>query len=358
MNIKTNVFLLLLLFFTDEQKLLAQETLTRIAFGSCAKQDKPQPIWASIIEKNPELFLFLGDNIYGDTEDMVLLKKKWDMLGEQLGYVELKKKTKILATWDDHDYGGNDAGADYPKKKESQQLFLDFFGVAKESPRRTQEGVYHSEIIGKPGQRIQIILLDTRYFRSPLKKGYKPGEPGEGYRGKYAPNQDPNSTVLGNLQWAWLEKVLSQPAEIRLLCSSVQAIPDEHGSEMWGNFPSEREKLFKLISKTNANGLVILSGDRHLAEIMKMPAKSFGINYPIYEITSSSLNTPSGNFSKAGTRFSNEINSFRLGLTYFDTNFGMIEIDWSSDLPILRFQVCDEKGGVVLQQKLNFKDLK
>lgn len=58
-------------------------------------------------------------------------------------------------------------GRNTPKKKESQQLFLDFFEVPKDSPRRLQEGVFHSEIIGKPGQRVQIILLDTRYFRSP-----------------------------------------------------------------------------------------------------------------------------------------------------------------------------------------------
>jgi alkaline phosphatase D len=357
MNNELIGFLLIFLACLIGQNLSAQEQLSKIAFGSCAKQDKPQPIWDSINARSPQLFLFLGDNIYGDTQDMDLLRKKWEQLGSQQGFTELKKKTKILATWDDHDYGGNDAGAEYPRKKESQQIFLDFFGIAKNDPRRKQEGVYYSEIFGKPGQRVQVILLDTRYFRSPLKTGYKTREPGEGYRGKYAPNLDPNSTMLGDIQWKWLEKILSQPAEVRLLCSSVQAIPDEHGSEMWGNFPLEREKLFKLISKTKAKGLVILSGDRHLAEIMKLPSKSFGINYPVFEITSSSLNTPSGNFSKAGTRFSNEINSYRVGLTYFDTNFGMIEIDWLSESPILKFQVCDEKGGIVLQQKLKLTEL-
>jgi alkaline phosphatase D len=85
---------------------------------------------------------------------------------------------------------------------------------------------------------------------------------------------------------------------------------------------------------------------------MKLPARSFGIQYPIYEITSSSLNTPSGNFTKAGIRFSNEINSYRMGLTYFETNFGMVEIDWSQSPPLVRGQVCDEAGAVVLQQKI------
>lgn len=232
---------------------------------------------------------------------------------------------------------------------------MKFLKIAQEDYKKV---FFIQKLLVSLGKEFKLFFLIRVIFAAPLKTGYKVGEPGEGFRGKYASNPDTNSTMLGTYQWTWLEKVLSQPAEIRLLCSSVQAIPDEHGSEMWGNFPLEREKLFKLIGKTRAKGLVILSGDRHLAEVMKLPAKSYGINYPIFEITSSSLNAPSGNFSKAGIRFSNEINSYRLGLTYFDTNFGMIEINWSTDSALIRFQVCDEKGGVVLQQKVNLKDLK
>src|SRR5687768_7541935 len=184
----------------------AAELLERIAFGSCAKQDKPQPIWEAVIATRPQLFLFLGDNIYGDTEDMGLLKKKWDLLGAQPGYQQLRATCPILATWDDHDLGKNDAGADYSKRHESQGLFLDFFGVPRESPRRRREGVYHAETFGDAGRRVQVILLDARYFRSPLKRGYERGEPGEGYRGVYVANEDPAATVLGETQWAWLEE--------------------------------------------------------------------------------------------------------------------------------------------------------
>lgn len=157
--------------------------LSRIAFGSCANQDKPQPIWEAVVETKPQVFLFLGDNIYADTQDMTVMSAKYDLLGKQPGYQKLQKTCPILATWDDHDYGANDAGAEYPKKKESQQVFLDFFGVGKDDPRRTREGVYHAQIFGPQGKRVQIILLDARYFRSPLKKGFQPGEPGEGYHG-------------------------------------------------------------------------------------------------------------------------------------------------------------------------------
>lgn len=335
----------------------AQEPLQRIAFGSCAKQDQPQPIWESVVATKPQLFLFIGDNIYGDSDDMVVLKKKWDLLGAQPGYQKLKQTCPILATWDDHDYGANDAGAEFPKKRESQQLFQDFFDIPKDSPRRKQEGVYHAEIFGPPGQRVQILLLDARYFRGPLKTGFKPGEPGDGFRGKYAPNTDPSATVLGDAQWKWLEQQLKSPAEVRVLCSSYQLLPDEHGSECWGNFPLERKRLLNLIRDTKAKGVVVISGDRHLAELMRLAPDSAGIGYPLYEVTSSSLNAPSGNMTKAGVRFANEINSYRVGLTYFDTNFGAIDIDWSQPSPLLRLQVRDEKGGVVLQQRVKLSDL-
>jgi len=333
------------------------EPLRRIAFGSCAKQDKPQPIWNMVLATQPQLFIFLGDNIYGDTEDMALLKQKWDLLDAQPGYRQLKRTCRVIGTWDDHDYGANDAGAEYPKKRESQQLFLDFLGESPDSPRRRQEGVYDAPVFGPVGQRVQVILLDARYHRSPLKKGFQPGEPGDGYRGVYLPNDDPSATVLGDTQWKWLEQQLRVPAELRLLCSGVQILPTEHGSESWGNFPLERQKLFHLIRDTKAKGVVLLSGDRHLAEIMRLPADEFGIGYPITEVTSSSLNTPSGNFTKAGVRFASEVNRFRVGLTYFDVNFGTIDINRSQPSPLVREQVRDDAGGVLLQQRMSLKSL-
>jgi alkaline phosphatase D len=101
-----------------------------------------------------------------------------------------------------------------------------------------------------------------------------------------------------------------------------------------------------------------VSGDRHLSEISRLAPDAAGIGFPIFDVTSSSLNTPSGNFTKAGTRFANEINSYRVGLTYFDTNFGFIDIDWIQPDPIIRLQVRDEKGDVVLQQRLTRSQLR
>lgn len=336
----------------------AEEPLARIGFGSCARQDKPQPIWDSVIAAQPQLFLMLGDNIYGDSPDMDVLREKYALLGNQPGFKKLRQTCPVLATWDDHDYGANDAGGEFPQKKASQQVFLDFFGAAADDPRRKQEGVYSSHIFGPPGKRVQVILLDARYFRSLLKSGYEPGEPGEGVRGKYLPDTNPASTVLGEKQWRWFEEQLRQPAEFRLIGSSYQAVAADHGWECWSNFPLERKRLFRLIRETKAGGVIILSGDRHLAEMSRLAADDAdGVGYPLLDVTSSSLNLPSGNFTTAGVRHTNEINTHRVGLTYFDTNSGFVAIDWQHPDPVIRVQVRDEKGSVVLQQRMRLSEM-
>ncbi|MFM7056286.1 MAG: alkaline phosphatase D family protein [Planctomycetota bacterium] len=332
--------------------------ISRISFGSCAKQDQPQPIWEAIVAGKPDLFLLLGDNIYGDTNDMQLLRKKYRQLEEQPGFVKLRAICPVLATWDDHDFGRDDSGAEFELRKESQQVFLDFIQARPDDPRRQREGIYSASIHGPPGRRVQLILLDARYFRSPLKKGFSSREPGEGYRGRYVPNDDPQATVLGDDQWQWLEDQLQQPAEVRIIGSSYQVLSNQHGWEMWGNFPLERQRLFALIRKTRAKGVLMISGDRHLAELAALPADAAeGVGYPLCEATSSSLNQPSGNFTKTGVRFANEINPYRLGLTWFDVNYGNILIDWDSPDPVIRMQICDEQGTVVLQQRIQLSQL-
>ena len=327
----------------DGSRALADDeiTVSRIAFGSCAKQDRPQPIWDAVVASDPQLFLFIGDNIYGDTEDMAILKQKWEMLGAQPGYQKLKSTCRVLATWDDHDYGKNDAGVGYPFKRESQQIFLDFFEEPADSPRRTREGVYGSYEFGPPERRVQILLLDTRYHRSDLVRHDDPREPGEGDRGPYGRQLDPRATMLGHAQWKWLEEQLLRPAKVRIIASSIQVIADGHRWEKWGNLPLERQRLFELIRRTKANGVVLISGDRHSAEISGL---DLGDGMWLFDVTSSSLNMPS--------KWHTERNVHRRGTKYVDENFGMIEIDWEAADPVLRLQVRDIEGKTVLQERV------
>jgi alkaline phosphatase D len=326
-------WLVALLVFVPVAPAANSPVLSRIAFGSCSSQEKPQPIWDAVVAARPDLFLFLGDNIYGDTDNMEILKQKYAEFGANPGFQKLIKACPIMATWDDHDYGTDDSGADFRARVASQKLFLDFFNEPPASPRRQREGVYVGAIFGPPGRRVQIILLDTRYFRSPLKKSGK----------AYAPNTDAGATMLGGAQWKWLEEQLREPAELRLIGSSIQVVAEEHPFEKWVNIPAERERLYKLLRDTKANGVVFLTGDRHLAELSSMDA---GLGYPLFDLTSSGLNM--GNRRWRPT----EVNKHRVATMTSGDNFGMVLVDWDATPPTVRLQIRDVAGEVVIQQKI------
>ncbi|WP_240472503.1 alkaline phosphatase D family protein [Tenacibaculum ovolyticum] len=131
-------------FLIISTTIYSQEKFT-IAFGSCNDQNKSNPFWEDIISLQPDVWIWGGDNIYADTNNMDKMEKLYMQQKKQFSYSKLAKNTPILATWDDHDYGKNDGGIDYKKKKESQQLFLDFINVPKHSPRRKKAGIYHVE---------------------------------------------------------------------------------------------------------------------------------------------------------------------------------------------------------------------
>mgnify|MGYP001157572793 FL=1 len=315
----------------------AEQPIETIGFGSCLKQTRPQPIWESVLEKKPDVFLLLGDNIYGDTQDMIKLKGKWNDFSSIAGFRKLRQKSRLLAIWDDHDYGENDAGIEFPKKAESQKIFLDFLDEPIKSERRKTPGTYDSVIIGPPGKRIQFILLDTRYFRTTLKRAEKR----ETRKGPYVPNESKNANILGDDQWTWLEKVISEPAEIRIIASSIQVISTTHGWETWGNFPNERKRLIKLLKEKKVQATIILSGDRHSAEISRLEDT---LPYPLFDITSSAMN------QRQRPKF--EENIHRLGERYFDENFGLLKIKWLSNGPKVHASIQDISGNSVFEYEL------
>ena len=318
----------------------ASPDVTKIAFGSCAHEDRPQPIWQSVIKEEPDAFLMLGDNIYADTTDIQVMRDKYAQLASNKAFQEARKAMPFFATWDDHDYGQNDAGREYPRKEESQEAFLDFWGVKENSPRRQQEGVYSSEILGSEGRRVQIIMLDTRYFRTSLKRRLK----------RYVPDWNPASSMLGERQWTWLEAELKKPADVRIIGSSIQFASDRHGFETWGNMPLERKRLLDLIASTKAGGVVIVSGDRHFAEISQIP-KDASL-YPIYDFTSSGLNDAHNG--------SDEVNPYRIApkRTFAGANFGTISILWTAQNgPLVELKIHDLKGQSAVTEKIHLKAL-
>ena len=316
--------------------------VSRIMFGSCIKQDKPMPIFESIVRQKPDLFIFLGDNIYADTTDMDVMRAKYAKLKADASFAKLLKSCPILATWDDHDYGANDAGAEYSKKVESQKIFADFWDLEEESPVRKRPGVYDSRIFGPEGKRVQVILLDTRYFRGPLKKGERR------VGGPYYPTDDTRITMLGEAQWTWLEKQLRKPAELRIIASSIQCVSQSSGQETWSNIPHERRRFFDLLAKTKANGVLIISGDRHWSELSRTTENT---PYPIYDLTSSSFNQLHGR----GTPTENKYRI--INKTYHRENYGEIQVDWGKSDPQLTLQILDIDGKRKIEKVLKLSEL-
>jgi alkaline phosphatase D len=320
---------------------------TRIAFGSCAKQFHPLDIFDTILTHHPSHFIFLGDNIYADTEDKELMCARYDSLAMKPSFQHLKDSTIIWATWDDHDFGANDIGKDYPQKEQSKTIFLDFFSESSTSYRWKHEGIYTTYFLKQNGLNIQFILLDTRTFRDALApyNGTYDSIPGFHYELEYSPTSDSLASILGNEQWIWLERQLMLPADIRIVCSSIQFGHSFNGFESWNNFPVEKQRFIDLISCTQANGIVFISGDVHYGEISKNETDA---GYPIYDITSRGLSSkwhrPAPNYN-------------RISGPIMENNFGFLTIEHDSNTTLLHFELIDDKNDSRSQLTIPLSEL-
>ena len=364
------------------------ETLVqRIAFGSCYSPLDDSPIWPAVTNTLPDVWVWLGDTIYADSPRPVgptpeararvaldRMVQHYNLLKNLPTYASLRQSTHVIGTWDDHDYGANDAGAEFVGRAEAQQHFLDFYDVPAASPRRARPGIYAAHRFGPPGRVVQFIVLDTRYFRSPLlDERDRPRDKWlEGARGSYLPQTDPTTTLLGEDQWTWLEARLREPADLRLIVTSIQAVADDHRFEKWGNFPHERRRLFQLIRDTRAAGVLFLSGDRHLGELSLLdPARepegtALDIGYPLYDFTASAMTKSRGTTFEAqldhaaprAVQTSYELNRHRLGSTIVYNNFGLIKIDWAAPAgPLLTLSLYLDGGTEVLRHRLPLNTL-
>ena len=340
-SVKPIATLLLLVLSVSCMRFASRDdtALTRIAFGSCIDQARPQVVAEAVQAYQPDLFVFLGDNVYGDVEGGTVsnLRRAYERQAQSTDFARLLEAPRVLAIWDDHDYGVNDGGGDFTLKRQAEALFLDFWKVPADDPRRARKGLYASFSFGPEGRRVQIILLDTRYFRSPLRPTDERGATG---KERYLPDTSPDKTMLGAAQWRWLEEVLREPADLRIIGSSIQVVAEAHGYERWGNLPGEQERLYNLLAQAGDTPTTVISGDRHFAAIYRV---SLGNGRTLWEATSSSLNRPWAQEDEMGPN--------QLSPIYGGENFGTIEIDWQMRRAVLA--INDIRGSRVQQVEIN-----
>jgi alkaline phosphatase D len=321
--------------------------VTRVAFGSCGDQDRPQPVLSIAANNKPDAFIFLGDNIYGDTKNMDTLENKYKRWMAQADFKQLESATKIFAIWDDHDYGWNDNGRHYPFKKESKQLFMKYFKIPAEHEMRKHEGVYRTEYIKSGDKIVQVLMLDVRTFRDNLlfyKKGDSLPRKEYFYTPDYTPYTYTDSTLLGEEQWKWLEEELTKPADLRLICSGSQFGIEYNGYEAWANFPHEQKKMLELIKKAKANGVMFLTGDVHYAEISKLQEPGL---YPIYDVTASGI-TSTWDFAT--------LNKNRIEGPVMDNHFGLLTIIWEKD-PVIKMEIIDYTNNGRIEYQIKASEI-
>jgi len=271
-----------------------------IAFGSCNRQSLPQPLWPIISKNTPDLWIWSGDNIYGDSKDPKVIAERYKTQIERPDYQAFSQRFPIVGTWDDHDYGWNNAGREYPIKQATQGMALDFMQVPADDPRRHRPGIYGAYDFGPEGQRVKVILLDGRYFAT-----HKNAE---------------NPELIGEPQKTWLANQLkNSAAQIHLIVSGIQVIPEDHNWESWAQYPADREWLLNLIAETKTPGVIFISGDRHIHELSML--KDVRIDYPLVDATSSGL-------THSWENFKGEPNQHRVGEVYTQLGFGLIHFDW------------------------------
>jgi alkaline phosphatase D len=317
--------------------------LRRIAFGSCNDQTKPQHIWNAVLASRPDLFLFAGDNVYAREQpwSAARLAQAYAQQALSPAFARLRQTVPHMATWDDHDFGQNDGGADFPHKQAAKDEFLRFWAVPASDAVRQREGVYSAKLIGPKGQRVQVIMLDTRWFRSELRLTDQRGVAG---KERFVPDTDPSKTMLGSTQWAWLEAQLREDAQVRLIVSSVQVLAEGHGWERWGNLPLERQRLFDLIARTQARGVLFLSGDRHIGALYR---ETQNVPYPLLDLTSSGLTHAWKNAAESGPN--------RLNNLVRELHFGTVGFDWRAGR--LTLALRGAAGEVLLEHALNINVL-
>jgi len=234
----------------------------------------------------------------------------------------------------------NDSNRHFRFKESIKKYYLNFLDEPEDSHRRKiGDGIYTTYSFGDPNSHktVRFILLDVRFEKDSLYL-------------------DENPDMLGSKQWTWLEETLKNANETFIfIVSGTQILPISRlATECW--YPLSRKKLFDLIAKYNKNGVVFLSGDIHMAEIMKTFCTLPEIGYDIYEITSSGLSHYAWFSVFVEDLFANDYSVIPFIKTY---NFAKIDFNWgiSRNESAFNVNIIDYDGNTITSLPINYKDV-
>ena len=296
----------------------------RVAIGACLRYSPGGTALGDIALHGPDLMLWLGDNIYADTEDMTVMRELYDALGANPRFQALSAATETMAVWDDHDYGWNNANATWPHKDAAKEEFLRFWGAAPDDPRWEQPGVYSSRIFGTGERSVQVILLDNRYNLDP-----------SGLRGRRSGPAGPWRGAVG-LAPGPACRAGDRRGSSQAGSRSSKTTTSTPSGRVWGDSPHERERLFRVIREMGVPGVLFVSGDMHFSELTRHPDDAAALGYATYDLTPSGLDQ----IETAGEGQWGNPN--RIGeLLNSNRKYGMVEIDWALPDPEIHLEIYD-----------------
>ena len=296
----------------------------RVAFGSCCRiqTDPEQRIWDAVQSLGPDLFLWLGDNVYADSDSVGSLVDLYSHGRAVDRLVPLLRSTPHLATWDDHDFAFNDSDRHNPVRAQALQVFKAFWANPSYG-EADNPGVYFRQSYGG----VDFFMLDGRYYRDRTKLPDTPAK-----------------TMLGERQKAWIKRELkasTAPFKVLACGSGWSSAENESGGDSWAVYRSERDELFDFIRDEGIEGVVCISGDTHMGELNCIPRSEQG-GYDIYDFCSSPL------AQLPAAKHTRQVPEVRVRDVWTrSVNVGLMHFDLTGDVPTLTYTLHDPLGTPV-----------
>jgi len=309
----------------------------KMALGSCTYINEPAydrpgnayggdyQIFESIHQQEPDLMLWLGDNIYlreADWYSNTGILQRYTHTRSVREMQPLLASTSNYAIWDDHDFGPNDSDRSFIHKDKTLEAFQLFWA---------------NPSYGLPGMKgittqfqwadCDFFLLDNRYFRSPNNR------------------RTADVTMLGEEQMQWIVDALSSSkASFKFVLIGGQVLNTAGVYENFSNqHAEERAVLLKRIEEEGIKNVIFLTGDRHHTELSMMETQA-GI--PVYDFTVSPL-------TSGAAREVTENNAFRMEETLVtQRNFGLIEVSGPRKERTLTFEIRDSNGNQLWKRSI------
>ncbi|MES2690548.1 MAG: alkaline phosphatase D family protein [Bacteroidota bacterium] len=289
-------------------------------------------------EKKSDFMLWLGDNVYTREADFGSesgLKYRYQHTRADKNLQPFLASRHHYATWDDHDYGNNDACKTYSLKEVTRQLFQDYW--ANKTYGQNAQGVYSMFSYSDA----DFFMLDDRWFRDYQFISEK---------------TNPDKTQLGEVQIQWLFNNLSQSrAAFKFVVVGGQFLNEHTTKESYNFYKTERGRILDFIIENKISGVVFLTGDRHLSELIKNEAVQPALGYSLYDFTCSAISSRTSDISKLDeftnpTRVANTL--------VMENNFGNISISGAKGKRVLTLQCFDKNGLLKWEHKIGQDELK